>query len=151
MLSSSTSIIFPLSPINKCGSGVSNEHTHNSHIISKPLIASSSLIFSQEQERIMKFSKQFEGQLVPEWKDAFVDYWQLKKDLKKFHLLNNINDPNTITTSPTSTRNQQHNSLANTIVSSLGKISLFSHHHHREHGAIQVYINSLLHFAFIHN
>ncbi|XP_044488257.1 phosphate transporter PHO1 homolog 1-like [Mangifera indica] len=87
----------------------------------------------------MKFSKQFEGQLVPEWKDAFVDYWQLKKDLKKFHLLNNINDPNTITTSPTSTRNQQHNSLANTIVSSLGKISLFSHHHHREHGAIQVH------------
>ncbi|GMN38852.1 hypothetical protein TIFTF001_008078 [Ficus carica] len=37
---------------------------------------------------MVKFSKQFEGQLVPEWKEAFVDYWQLKKDLKKIHLLN---------------------------------------------------------------
>ncbi|KAE8716052.1 Phosphate transporter PHO1-like protein 1 [Hibiscus syriacus] len=34
---------------------------------------------------MIKFSKQFEGQLVPEWKDAFVDYRQLKKDLKKIH------------------------------------------------------------------
>lgn len=32
---------------------------------------------------MVKFSKRFEGQLVPEWKDAFVDYWQLKKDVKK--------------------------------------------------------------------
>ncbi|RWW27326.1 hypothetical protein BHE74_00041476 [Ensete ventricosum] len=32
---------------------------------------------------MVKFSKQFEGQLVPEWKEAFVDYWQLKKDLKR--------------------------------------------------------------------
>ncbi|KAL6011009.1 hypothetical protein ACLOJK_001453 [Asimina triloba] len=38
---------------------------------------------------MVKFSKQFEGQLVPEWKEAFVDYWQLKKDLKKIHLLDN--------------------------------------------------------------
>lgn len=45
---------------------------------------------------MVKFSKQFEGQLVPEWKDAFVDYWQLKKDLKKIHLLNapSQNSPN---------------------------------------------------------
>lgn len=32
---------------------------------------------------MVKFSKQFEAQLVPEWKEAFVDYWQLKKDIKK--------------------------------------------------------------------
>ncbi|OEL27639.1 Phosphate transporter PHO1-3 [Dichanthelium oligosanthes] len=32
---------------------------------------------------MVKFSKQFEAQLVPEWKEAFVDYWQLKKDVKK--------------------------------------------------------------------
>jgi len=32
---------------------------------------------------MVKFSKQFEAQLVPEWKDAFVNYWQLKKDVKK--------------------------------------------------------------------
>ncbi|KAF3780935.1 Phosphate transporter PHO1-like protein 1 [Nymphaea thermarum] len=36
---------------------------------------------------MVKFSKQFEAQLVPEWKDAFVDYRQLKKDLKKLQLL----------------------------------------------------------------
>ena len=38
---------------------------------------------------MVKFSKQFEGQLIPEWKEAFVDYWQLKKNLKKVQLLNN--------------------------------------------------------------
>ncbi|KAF8723961.1 hypothetical protein HU200_020962 [Digitaria exilis] len=32
---------------------------------------------------MVKFSKQFEGQLVPEWKYAFVDYCLLKKDLKR--------------------------------------------------------------------
>jgi len=32
---------------------------------------------------MVKFSKQFEAQLVPEWKDAFVNYRQLKKDVKK--------------------------------------------------------------------
>ena len=35
---------------------------------------------------MVKFSKQFEGQLVPEWKEAFVDYWQLKKDIKNLQL-----------------------------------------------------------------
>ncbi|OEL30811.1 Phosphate transporter PHO1-1 [Dichanthelium oligosanthes] len=32
---------------------------------------------------MVKFSRQFEGQLVPEWKHAFVDYCLLKKDLKR--------------------------------------------------------------------
>ncbi|ONM30611.1 phosphate transporter1 [Zea mays] len=32
---------------------------------------------------MVKFSKQFEGQLVPEWKHAFLDYCLLKKDLKR--------------------------------------------------------------------
>ncbi|KAG0480736.1 hypothetical protein HPP92_011594 [Vanilla planifolia] len=36
---------------------------------------------------MVKFSKQFEAQLVPEWKDAFVDYKQLKKDLKRMQVL----------------------------------------------------------------
>ncbi|KAF3329002.1 phosphate transporter PHO1-3 [Carex littledalei] len=36
---------------------------------------------------MVKFSKQFEAQLVPEWKDAFVDYWQLKKDLKRMQIV----------------------------------------------------------------
>eukprot|EP01018_Ginkgo_biloba_P001812 Gb_39831 [translate_table: standard] len=29
-------------------------------------------------------SEQFEAQLIPEWRGAFVNYWQLKKDLNKF-------------------------------------------------------------------
>ncbi|KAK2991105.1 hypothetical protein RJ640_010461 [Escallonia rubra] len=28
---------------------------------------------------MVKFSKELEAQLIPEWKDAFVNYWQLKK------------------------------------------------------------------------
>lgn len=32
---------------------------------------------------MVKFSKQLEAQLIPEWKDAFVNYWQLKKHVKK--------------------------------------------------------------------
>lgn len=34
---------------------------------------------------MVKFSKQFEAQLVPEWKDAFVNYKQLKKEVKEIH------------------------------------------------------------------
>ncbi|PSR84911.1 Phosphate transporter like [Actinidia chinensis var. chinensis] len=76
---------------------------------------------------MVKFSKQFEGQLIPEWKEAFVDYWQLKKDLKKIHLLNNNNTPK-----------QKQRNLPNTLLSSIRKISLFGHQH-REHGVIQVH------------
>lgn len=77
---------------------------------------------------MVKFSKQFEGQLVPEWKEAFVDYWQLKKDLKKIHLVINKNTgPKTQTTS-----------LANNLLSSIGKFSLFGCQR-RDHGAIQVH------------
>ncbi|KAL5702369.1 Acid phosphatase pho1 [Ranunculus cassubicifolius] len=32
---------------------------------------------------MVKFSKELEAQLIPEWKDAFVNYWQLKKNVKK--------------------------------------------------------------------
>ncbi|XP_059447547.1 phosphate transporter PHO1 homolog 1 [Corylus avellana] len=79
---------------------------------------------------MVKFSKQFEGQLVPEWKEAFVDYWELKKDLKKIHLLNSDNTP----TSTTITKQQN-----NTLFSSIRNFSLFGHHQHRNHGAIQVH------------
>ena len=78
---------------------------------------------------MVKFSKQFEGQLVPEWKEAFVDYWQLKQDLKKFHFLN------------TNTTKHQHSHAS--FLSSLKKYSPFTHQH-REHGAIQV----CMHFPF---
>ncbi|KAH9772057.1 phosphate transporter PHO1 [Citrus sinensis] len=87
---------------------------------------------------MVKFSKQFEGQLVPEWKEAFVDYWQLKKDIKKIHLLDNTNNKGNNTSS---TKKQKHLSFASTFISSLGKkFSSFGQHQHREHhGAIQVH------------
>ncbi|MCL7029508.1 hypothetical protein MKW94_029065 [Papaver nudicaule] len=75
---------------------------------------------------MVKFSKQFEGQLIPEWKEAFVDYSFLKKDLKKIHLNNNDNVPNNKT-------------LKNSFFSPLKKLSLFGHQHRREHGVIQVH------------
>ncbi|KAM7276203.1 hypothetical protein ACFE04_018069 [Oxalis oulophora] len=80
---------------------------------------------------MVKFSKQFEGQLVPEWKDAFVDYWKLKKDLKRIHLLN-VHNPN-------KNINNQNNFIANSIKYSLDKFSLFGHRH-KDHGAIQVHM-----------
>ncbi|MCO5610429.1 hypothetical protein L7F22_064666 [Adiantum nelumboides] len=36
---------------------------------------------------MVKFSKQMELQLVPEWRHKFCDYWQLKKDIKLIKLL----------------------------------------------------------------
>ncbi|WOL04383.1 phosphate transporter PHO1-2-like isoform X2 [Canna indica] len=35
---------------------------------------------------MVKFSRELEAQLIPEWKDAFVDYRQLKKQVKKIKL-----------------------------------------------------------------
>ncbi|XWS64380.1 hypothetical protein CRYUN_Cryun06bG0181400 [Craigia yunnanensis] len=96
-----------------------------SHLLPPHSLLSQDLLHLQER-KMVKFSKQFEGQLVPEWKEAFVDYWQLKKDLKKIHLLNNT-APKTQTTS-----------LANNLLSSIGKFSLFGRQH-RDHDVIQVH------------
>ncbi|KAI4379172.1 hypothetical protein MLD38_005502 [Melastoma candidum] len=74
---------------------------------------------------MVKFSKQFEGQLVPEWKEAFVDYWQLKMDIKRIHLTN------TQKSSP-STKDRS------TLFSSLVGFSFFSHRN-RDHEAIHVH------------
>ncbi|KAL0408804.1 UNVERIFIED_CONTAM: Phosphate transporter [Sesamum radiatum] len=77
---------------------------------------------------MVKFSKQFEGQLVPEWKEAFVDYRQLKKEIKKIHLLN---DQNT-------NSKKRKSSLPNAIVSSLRKYTCLEHKQ-REPRVIQVH------------
>lgn len=86
---------------------------------------------------MVKFSKQFEGQLVPEWKEAFVDYWQLKKDLKKIHFLNTDNN--------TSTKHQ-NNSLSNTLFTSLRNFSVFGLQR-REHQTIHVLTHSLFYLS----
>ncbi|XP_010681381.2 phosphate transporter PHO1 homolog 1 isoform X2 [Beta vulgaris subsp. vulgaris] len=78
---------------------------------------------------MVKFSKQYEAQLVPEWKDAFVDYGQLKKDLKKIQLLNSNKN---------SSKQQKSVSFASSFISSLGKINLFSQKR-CDHGTIQVH------------
>lgn len=36
--------------------------------------------------KMVKFSKELEAQLIPEWREAFVNYWQLKKHIKKIKL-----------------------------------------------------------------
>jgi len=36
--------------------------------------------------QMVKFSKELEAQLIPEWKEAFVNYWQLKKQIKRIKL-----------------------------------------------------------------
>lgn len=35
---------------------------------------------------MVKFSRELEAKLIPEWKDKFVDYRQLKKHVKKIKL-----------------------------------------------------------------
>lgn len=91
---------------------------------------------------MVKFSKQFEGQLVPEWKEAFVDYWQLKKDIKKIHLLSTA-------TNNIPTANQQY-SLPKTLFSSIRRFSLFGHER-KDHGVIQVLSLSLSLLLCLHN
>ncbi|KAL2546540.1 Phosphate transporter PHO1-like protein 1 [Forsythia ovata] len=77
---------------------------------------------------MVKFSKQFEGQLVPEWKEAFVDYWKLKKDLKKIHLLNNEKTES----------NKKNNSFSCTLISYINKYTSLGPKQ-REHRVIQVH------------
>ncbi|KAF4349332.1 hypothetical protein G4B88_003164 [Cannabis sativa] len=36
---------------------------------------------------MVKFSKELEAQLIPEWREAFVNYWHLKKQVKKIKVL----------------------------------------------------------------
>lgn len=77
---------------------------------------------------MVKFSKQFEGQLVPEWKEAFVDYCKLKKEIKKIHFLNNLE----------ANSKKSKTSYSHTIHSSLRKYA-FLEHNRREHGVIHVH------------
>ncbi|KAI4368976.1 hypothetical protein MLD38_017473 [Melastoma candidum] len=75
---------------------------------------------------MVKFSKQFEGQLIPEWKEAFVDYTKLKKDLKQIHLeISQTNQPN---------ENNRHI----TFFSSLANFTVFGQRN-RDHEAIHVH------------
>ncbi|CAK7327287.1 unnamed protein product [Dovyalis caffra] len=45
---------------------------------------------------MVKFSKELEAQLIPEWKEAFVNYWQLKKQIKKIKLSQKPKQPQQI-------------------------------------------------------
>ncbi|TYG41807.1 hypothetical protein ES288_D12G205500v1 [Gossypium darwinii] len=107
----------------------SRKHSLSNSYSNLPIVPLSPLaLLSQDQDRNMvKFSKQFEGQLVPEWKEAFVDYWQLKKDLKKIRLLNNN----------TSTNTHQITSFPHNLLSSISTFGLFGRR--RDQGAIQVH------------
>ncbi|GMI70390.1 phosphate 1, ARABIDOPSIS PHOSPHATE 1 [Hibiscus trionum] len=42
---------------------------------------------------MVKFSKELEAELIPEWKEAFVNYWQLKKHVKKIKLSRDNKQP----------------------------------------------------------
>nr|AAR99483.1 PHO1-like protein [Arabidopsis thaliana] len=77
---------------------------------------------------MVKFTKQFEGQLVPEWKDASVDYSQLKKDLKKIHLFTNGVE-----------KKHTETSLIKTVKSSLGRLSIFGNKGREQSRVIQVH------------
>lgn len=111
----------------------SRKHSLRKSYSNSPIVPLSPLaLLPQHQDRNMvKFSKQFEGQLVPEWKEAFVDYWQLKKDLKKIRLLNNN----------TTTDTHQATSFPHNFLSSITTFGLFGRR--RDQGVIQVLFGSL--------
>ncbi|KZV41424.1 hypothetical protein F511_36222 [Dorcoceras hygrometricum] len=76
---------------------------------------------------MVKFSKQFEGQLIPEWKEAFVDYRQLKREVKKVnHNNQNMN------------KKEPKSSFANTLLSCLTKYT-FLGRNRKENNAIHVH------------
>lgn len=55
---------------------------------------------------MVKFSRELEAQLIPEWKDKFVNYRQLKKHVKKIklaHLRSSV---------PSSSDDHQHNAAS---------------------------------------
>jgi hypothetical protein len=72
---------------------------------------------------MVKFCKQLEGQLVPEWKDVYCNYKELKKDVKRIkegHLQLNVGsmmDPATAGTSGTAlqTSMQDYTSSENNV------------------------------------
>ncbi|CAM6075761.1 unnamed protein product [Sphagnum tenellum] len=72
---------------------------------------------------MVKFSKQLEDQLVPEWKDVYCNYKELKKDVKRIkqgHLQLNVGsmiDPATAGTADTALQRsmQEYTSLENNI------------------------------------
>lgn len=114
------------------------QHSHTNICLSSSSSSSSEACIKQqepESTNMVKFSKQFEGQLVPEWKEAFVDYWKLKKDLKKIHALNTNNN----------NKNNNSHTLTNILKSSIGKLSLFGPKRRDHHGPIQVSVPLSLH------
>lgn len=85
---------------------------------------------------MVKFSKQFEGQLVPEWKHAFVDYCLLKKDLKRMQHAPGHDHCQGLTNTQQSTQQQQPSSLSHWL---LRKLPFFGCNASKDHGVIQVH------------
>ncbi|KAL5227099.1 hypothetical protein ABZP36_015364 [Zizania latifolia] len=91
---------------------------------------------------MVKFSKQFEGQLVPEWKHAFVDYSLLKKDLKRMRQYDHCQGSSIITNTQHIATQQQQQPLMPSSTSShcrllLHKLPFFgSHNAARDHAGI---------------
>ncbi|KAL6626582.1 hypothetical protein ACP70R_030308 [Stipagrostis hirtigluma subsp. patula] len=85
---------------------------------------------------MVKFSKQFEGQLVPEWKHAFVDYCLLKKDLKRMQHAMLLGHDH-YQAGLTSTQQAQPSSLSQWLLHKLPHF--FSFNAPNNHGVIQVH------------
>ena len=86
---------------------------------------------------MVKFSKEYEAQLVPEWRDAFLDYWKLKDELKKIQMFNN-----------NSFDKQNDGFFKCSFFLSFGNISSFGHKQSND-GAIHVLPLFLLRFFTI--
>ena len=80
----------PIYKISLSASTITHTHLLQNQIASFPctfLHHNLTLIFTSFNfQKMVKFSKELEAQLIPEWKEAFVNYWQLKKQIKKIKL-----------------------------------------------------------------
>lgn len=82
---------------------------------------------------MVKFSKELEAQLIPEWKDAFVNYWQLKKYVKKIKLCRKVPETDT-------NRNLQFSDLIRCVGSGI-RSRFFGDGNREKRDIIQVEIN----------
>lgn len=79
---------------------------------------------------MVKFSKELEAQLIPEWKDAFVNYWQLKKQVKKIKISRkpHVHDGNS----------SLIHDFGRSIFDSIRSFTMTSHKLHKPHEVSQV-------------
>lgn len=89
---------------------------------------------------MVKFSRQLEAQLIPEWKDAFVNYRQLKKNVKKIKLSHS----SSIVTSSPPPDSSDNRRMIPSAIDNLFSFFFQRHNHRRRHTSNLVGVHSFI-------